>query len=340
MVPKRCSGAQREEQKSKRRKGSFGEERKCSHGQGGCAHVVKPAVKRKPLHSTALNTRGSDVSLIYFLKDAPWKKALKAEAEKDYFKVIESFLKEEYRNGNVIYPQREQIFNALNKTTLGQVKVVMIGEEPYHEEGQAHGLSFSCNHYASISSELRNILCQLEQEIPGFKVPDCGNLEKWAMRGVLLLNTILTVEAGKPKSHANIGWQTFTDAIVQAISDTQSGVVFLLLHGFSQKEKLVDTEKHCVIKAAIPHSKDDFSACTCFTEANDKLAEMGRTPVNWKLWLSRASNPSACSTNTYFTIYYDTGIFCIFSIFLMKDWEMSIMLISVYESCFIIRQTR
>ena len=215
-----------------------------------------------------------------------WKDALKAEFSKPYFLQIVTHLKTERATGAVIYPPGQLIFNAFEKTPFDAVKVVLLGQDPYHSAGQAMGLSFSVPQGVKPPPSLVNIFKELRTDI-GMNIPSHGDLTKWAEQGVLLLNAALTVRAGEPNSHAKIGWHQFTDAVIQKISDAKQGIVFLLWGSFAhQKQELIDATKHHVLKAAhpSPFSADKgFFGCKHFSRANDLLAKQGITPIDWNI---------------------------------------------------------
>jgi len=216
-----------------------------------------------------------------------WKSVLKDEFNKTYFQQIVTFLKTEKALGKVIYPPGPLIFNAFNQTPFDKVRVVILGQDPYHGEGQAHGLSFSVPAGIKPPPSLVNIFKEIQTDI-GVQMPmQYGNLTKWAEQGVLLLNAALTVRAGEPFSHAKYGWADFTDAVIQKISDEKSGVVFLLWGKFAQeKQVLIDESKHYVLKAAhpSPFSADKgFFGCKHFSKTNALLAKNGEQPIDWKL---------------------------------------------------------
>lgn len=215
-----------------------------------------------------------------------WKEVLKTEFEKDYFKQIVTLLKAEKSAGKIIYPPGNLIFNAFNGTPFSQVKVVLLGQDPYHGKGQAMGLSFSVPDGIAKPPSLVNIFKELQNDL-GIAPSLNGNLEKWAKQGVLLLNASLTVRQNEPSSHSKIGWLQFTDAVISKISDVKEGVVFLLWGRFAQdKQSLVDETKHHVLKAAhpSPFSADKgFFGCRHFSKTNDLLALHGKEPIDWKL---------------------------------------------------------
>jgi uracil-DNA glycosylase len=215
-----------------------------------------------------------------------WKEVLKEEFSKDYFLQIVTFIKTEMAGGKIIYPPGPLIFNAFEKTPFHKVKVVLLGQDPYHNPGQAHGLSFSVPDGVPKPPSLINIFKELQQDL-GIPPPVNGNLEKWACQGVLLLNASLTVRKNEPSSHSRIGWIEFTDAVIKKISDEKKGVVFLLWGRFAQdKQSLVDETKHHVLKAAhpSPFSADKgFFGCRHFSKTNEFLMQEGLAPIDWKL---------------------------------------------------------
>ncbi|MEO8415036.1 MAG: uracil-DNA glycosylase [Ginsengibacter sp.] len=215
-----------------------------------------------------------------------WKKILKEEFDKSYFQQITTLLRAEKSAGKIIYPPGQLIFNAFNKTPFSKVKVVLLGQDPYHNKGQAHGLSFSVPEGIPKPPSLVNIFKELEGDL-GIAPSPNGNLEKWATQGVLLLNTSLTVRQNEPGSHSKTGWLQFTDAVISKISVLQAGVVFLLWGKFAQdKQSLVDETRHHVLKAAhpSPFSADKgFFGCKHFSKTNELLSIQIKEPVDWKL---------------------------------------------------------
>lgn len=216
-----------------------------------------------------------------------WKEALKNEFTKPYFLEIVTFLKIEKNNGKTIYPPGPLIFNAFNQTPFDKVKVVILGQDPYHNPGQAHGLSFSVPNGIKPPPSLVNIYKEIQKDVDIPMPAGYGNLTKWAEQGVLLLNAILTVRANEPASHAKNGWMNFTDAVITKISDEKKGVIFLLWGKFAhEKQLLIDETKHFVLKAAhpSPFSADKgFFGCKHFSKTNELLTNQGLTPINWKL---------------------------------------------------------
>ena len=215
-----------------------------------------------------------------------WKNILKEEFGKVYFQQIVTFLKAEKSAGRIIYPPGPLIFNAFNKTPFSKVEVVLLGQDPYHNKGQAHGLSFSVPDGIPKPPSLINIFKELENDL-GIPPPKNGNLEKWATQGVLLLNASLTVRQNEPASHSKIGWLQFTDTVISKISEQKKGIVFLLWGKFAQdKQSIIDETKHYVLKAAhpSPFSADKgFFGCRHFSKTNELLALQHKESIDWKL---------------------------------------------------------
>ncbi|MDP4284288.1 MAG: uracil-DNA glycosylase [Bacteroidota bacterium] len=215
-----------------------------------------------------------------------WKEVLREEFEKVYFQHIITFLKAEKASGKIIYPPGPLIFNAFEKTPFANLKVVILGQDPYHNRGQAHGLSFSVPEGVPKPPSLLNIFKELKNDL-GLEIPGNGNLEKWASQGVLLLNASLTVRQNEPGSHSQIGWLRFTDSVIRKISEQKEGIVFLLWGKFAQeKQSLIDETKHYVLKAAhpSPFSADKgFFGCKHFSKTNELLMKQNKAPIDWKL---------------------------------------------------------
>ena len=214
-----------------------------------------------------------------------WKNALAAEFEKPYFASLVRFLHEEKAAGKVIYPPGGLIFRAFDLTPVDQVKVVILGQDPYHNPGEAMGLSFSVPDGVRMPPSLRNIYKEIETDL-GIRMSGRPNLESWARQGVLLLNSFLTVEAGRAASHRDIGWQEFTDAVIRYLSDHCDGIVFLLWGNFAKaKAALIDTSRHHVLTAAHPSplAGGAFFGCRHFSKTNQILISEGLTPIDWQL---------------------------------------------------------
>lgn len=216
-----------------------------------------------------------------------WLKILKDEFDKSYMHKLKSFLVQEKQNGATVYPKGADIFNAFNHTPFEQVKVVILGQDPYHGPGQAHGLSFSVQKGVIVPPSLKNMYKELATDLPGFSIPNHGNLTKWADEGVLLLNASLTVRAHEAGSHQGKGWEIFTDKVITELSLRKTGIVFLLWGRFAQnKSQIIDTSKHHILKAAHPSplsAYNGFFGCKHFSKANKILMDAGKEPINWQI---------------------------------------------------------
>ena len=212
-----------------------------------------------------------------------WKELLQPEFEKPYFTNLVEFVRSEYAN-HTVYPSGANIFRALDKCSPNDVKVVIIGQDPYHGEGLANGLCFSVNDGVMFPPSLRNIFKEIESDL-GTKVPTSGNLDRWAEQGVLLLNSTLTVRAHAAASHAGHGWEQFTDAVVAKLSEFKSGVVYMLWGNYAQKKgAVVDRSRNLVLKAAHPSplsAYNGFFGCRHFSQANNYLLSVGKSPIKW-----------------------------------------------------------
>jgi len=214
-----------------------------------------------------------------------WKKVLTDEFEQPYFEAIKRFLVGEKEKGKVVYPPGNKIFNAFDKTPFDEVKVVILGQDPYHQPGQAMGLSFSVPVGTAIPPSLKNIYKEIHNDL-GIAPPSHGDLSSWASQGVFMLNAVLTVEQNRAGSHANIGWQKFTDAVIHKLSEHKSGVVFLLWGNFARNKKLlIDTGKHYVLEAAHPSplAGGAFFGCKHFSKTNEILRNQGKEEIDWKI---------------------------------------------------------
>lgn len=225
-----------------------------------------------------------DFSLDQLLGSKTWRKALSTELSANYFLQLEKFLKSEYEKGKTIFPAKENIFAALNNLDLSDVKVVILGQDPYHGVGEAHGLSFSVPDGVRLPPSLRNILKELESDL-AIKPVTTGNLKRWEKEGVLLLNAVLTVEKDIAASHQKKGWENFTDKVISTISKECDHVVFILWGAFAQKKSdLVDSQKHLIIKSVHPSplsSHRGFFGSKPFSKTNQWLTRRGIKPVNW-----------------------------------------------------------
>jgi uracil-DNA glycosylase len=216
--------------------------------------------------------------------EASWKEILKSEFSKPYFQQIVLHIKTEKLQGKIIYPPGSFIFNAFNSTPFDKVKVVILGQDPYHGPGQAHGLCFSVPQGIAPPPSLVNIFKELQDDI-GINIPNHGNLTHWAHQGVFLLNASLTVRAGEPMSHSKIGWAEFTDTVIKKISELKKNIVFLLWGKFAQEKKvLIDESKHLILRAAHPSplsAHAGFLGCRHFSKTNEYLMHKGIDPIDW-----------------------------------------------------------
>lgn len=216
-----------------------------------------------------------------------WKAVLRDEFEKPYFRELVHFLKTEKAAGKVIFPKGADIFNAFEQTPFEALKIVLLGQDPYHGPGQAHGLSFSVQKGIKPPPSLVNIFKEIQSDIGINILGQSGDLTAWARQGVLLLNASLTVRSGEPMSHAQCGWAAFTDAVIEKISELKENVVFLLWGKFAgEKQVLINTSKHYILKAAhpSPFSADKgFFGCKHFSKTNELLVKHGLEPINWQL---------------------------------------------------------
>ena len=214
-----------------------------------------------------------------------WLEVFKPEYKKPYYKKLYDFISEEYSRYTV-YPPGDDIFNAFHLTPLSKVKVVIIGQDPYHEPGQAHGLCFSVKQGVDIPPSLQNIYKELHDDV-GFEIPDHGCLTSWAEQGVLLLNAVLTVRAHAAASHQNKGWEEFTDAVIRAVNEVDRPIVFLLWGSFARsKSKMLTNPNHLVLEAPHPSPLSayrGFFGCRHFSRANDFLTAHGAEPVDWTI---------------------------------------------------------
>ena len=218
--------------------------------------------------------------------EASWKEVLSKVFKSSYFLQTAAHIKTELATGAKIFPAGNNIFNAFNQTTFENVKVVLLGQDPYHGSGQAMGLSFSVPKGVKPPPSLVNIFKELKSDI-GLPIPTNGDLTPWANQGVLLLNAVLTVRENEPASHAKIGWMHFTDAVIKKISDEKKGIVFLLWGKFAeQKQILIDETKHFVLKAAHPSpfsAEKGFFGCKHFSKTNELLAKQGLQVIDWHI---------------------------------------------------------
>ena len=214
-----------------------------------------------------------------------WENALQAEINKPYFPELLEFVQQERQNKQ-IYPPEQEVFTAFKLTPLEEVKVVILGQDPYHGKGQAHGLSFSVKQGVSLPPSLKNIFQELKTDL-GIPIPQQGNLSPWANQGVLMLNAVLTVQASKPNSHKDKGWENFTDAVIKVVSEQRPHVVFVLWGRYAQnKAKLINQPKHTIIKSPHPSpfsANKGFFSSRPFSQVNNALSQANQQPINWSL---------------------------------------------------------
>lgn len=215
-----------------------------------------------------------------------WHEVIGHEKQQGYFKNTLAFVEQERRSGKVIYPPATEVFNAFRLTEFHDVKVVILGQDPYHGPNQAHGLCFSVLPQVKTPPSLVNIYKELAQDIRGFSIPNHGYLKSWADQGLLLLNTVLTVEQGKAHSHANSGWETFTDRVIEALNQHGQGIVFLLWGAHAQKKgKMIDRQRHHVLEAPHPSplsAHRGFLGCKHFSMTNQLLEQQGKQAIDWQ----------------------------------------------------------
>ena len=215
-----------------------------------------------------------------------WHEVIGREKEQDYFTQTMAYVAEARESGTVVFPPAEDVFNAFRFTELSDVKVVILGQDPYHGPNQAHGLCFSVLPGIKTPPSLVNMYKELAQDIEGFSIPNHGYLKSWADQGVLLLNTVLTVEQGNAHSHAHLGWETFTDRVIEAVNAHTDGVVFLLWGAHARKKgRVIDRARHHVLEAPHPSplsAHRGFLGCGHFSQTNQFLSEQGKTPIDWQ----------------------------------------------------------
>lgn len=216
-----------------------------------------------------------------------WADILGYEKQQPYFQQIVQFVESERAAGKTIYPPKQEVFNAFSLTEFDHVKVVILGQDPYHGPNQAHGLCFSVQAGVKTPPSLVNIYKELASDIPGFTIPQQGCLQSWAEQGVLLLNTVLTVEQAQAHSHAKIGWERFTDTVIQQLNEHCHGLIFLLWGSHAQKKgSTIDNTKHHVLNAPHPSPLSayrGFFGCKHFSQTNHLLTQQSKTPINWQV---------------------------------------------------------
>lgn len=215
-----------------------------------------------------------------------WLAHLAPEFELPYMQQLKQFLLQQKQAGKVIYPESKHIFNAFNTTPLERVKVVILGQDPYHGPGQAHGLCFSVQHGVQTPPSLQNMFKEIQRDL-GFAIPNHGYLQSWAEQGVLLLNATLTVEQARAGAHQGQGWEQFTDRAIQVVNEAREGVVFLLWGSYAQKKgQLIDGRKHLILRAPHPSPLSayrGFMGCGHFSQVNKYLETRGQQPIDWRL---------------------------------------------------------
>ncbi|GEM78434.1 uracil-DNA glycosylase [Vibrio superstes] len=216
-----------------------------------------------------------------------WQDFIEQERSQEYFQILQAFIDEERASGKAIYPAPEHVFAAFEQTPIEKTKVVILGQDPYHGPNQAHGLSFSVLPGNKIPPSLRNIYKELSQDIEGFEVPDHGYLKSWAEQGVLLLNTVLTVEQGKAHSHAKSGWEIFTQKAIEYLVNQQKNIVFILWGAHAQKKVAsINADDHCILTSPHPSplsARRGFFGCRHFSLANHYLDQCGKNGINWHI---------------------------------------------------------
>ncbi|MEZ9450708.1 uracil-DNA glycosylase [Vibrio splendidus] len=216
-----------------------------------------------------------------------WESIINDERDKEYFQSVLAFVEQQRNSGKTIYPPQEQVFSAFDMTPFESVRVVILGQDPYHGAKQAHGLAFSVLPGVKIPPSLRNMYKELAQDIDGFEIPSHGYLDTWASQGVLMLNTVLTVEEAKAHSHAKCGWEIFTDAIIAELNQRSEPIIFLLWGAHAQKKgQAIDADKHHVLTAPHPSplsAHRGFFGCQHFSTTNKLLSSMDQQPIDWRL---------------------------------------------------------
>ncbi|MCB5357413.1 uracil-DNA glycosylase [Vibrio lentus] len=219
-----------------------------------------------------------------------WESIINDERDKEYFQSVLAFVEQQRNSGKTVYPPQEQVFSAFDMTPFESVRVVILGQDPYHGANQAHGLAFSVLPGVKIPPSLRNMYKELAQDIEGFEIPSHGYLDTWASQGVLMLNTVLTVEEAKAHSHAKCGWETFTDTIIAELNQRSEPIIFLLWGAHAQKKgQAIDADKHHVLVAPHPSplsARRGFFGCQHFSMTNELLSSINQQPIDWTLPLA------------------------------------------------------
>lgn len=216
-----------------------------------------------------------------------WADLLAEEKQQDYFQHILQTVEQERQQGEVIYPPQNDVFSAFSSTEFSDVKLVILGQDPYHGPDQAHGLCFSVKPRVKVPPSLVNIYKELEQDIADFQIPKHGYLQSWAEQGIFLLNTVLTVRAGQAHSHKQLGWERFTDKVIEVLNQHGDGIIFMLWGSHAQKKsRMIDSAKHHILNGPHPSPLSayrGFFGCKHFSKANQLLQLQGKTPINWHL---------------------------------------------------------
>jgi uracil-DNA glycosylase len=244
------------------------------------------AAKKGPMAEGVARAGGQSLDLIAYLRDQSWRDAIGPLFTKPYMPKIEATLAAEIAAGKQIFPPLPLVFSAFNECPLTKFKVVLIGQDPYHDNNQAHGMCFSVLPGGKPPPSLVNMYKELATDIPGFERPNHGYLVSWGRQGILMLNAALTVEAHKANSHSGIGWQSFTDDVIEFLSGHEKGLVFLLWGAFAQKKgKKIDRSRHKVIEVGHPSplSVKYWMGCKTFSKCNAALQELGKEPIDWRL---------------------------------------------------------
>jgi len=269
----------KKKEESSEEEGSDNEDKKSTKKQ-------KTSTGKQEAEDESISSDMPENYLVEHLHDAGWKKALAGEFQKKYFKDIQKYLWNEKQKKTQVFPPEHDIFTAFNLTPFESVTSVLIGQDPYHDNNQAHGLCFSVKKGIKSPPSLVNMYKELTTDIDDFETPSHGFLEKWAKQGLLMLNATLTVVAHTANSHVKIGWQTFTDAVIKLLSDQKKDLVFMLWGGFAQKKgKIIDKSKHHVIESAHPSplSAKKWFGCKTFSKANEALKKAGLKEIDWTL---------------------------------------------------------
>ncbi|GAB1607883.1 uncharacterized protein LOC115223095 [Argonauta hians] len=261
-----------------------GNNENCPPSSPGLSEEQRSKIERNRLEAIAKRQKTISNGLLVDVGDS-WMKILEPESKKDYFQSLCKFVAGE-RSQHTVYPPANEVFSWTQLCPLDEVKVVIVGQDPYHGKGQAHGLCFSVKSGIKSPPSLVNIYKELSTDIPGFETPNHGTLTGWAKQGVLLLNSCLTVRAHQANSHKDRGWEQLTDAVIRWLNDKSSALVFVLWGAYAQKKgAFIDKKKHCVLKSAHPSpfsARNGFFGCQHFSECNAYLKKNNKRPIDWK----------------------------------------------------------